>query len=365
MKALDLFAGARGWSMGARMAGIEDDGVEIMPAANATAEAAGFKVVHEDVWSFPMDRLSAYDGHITSPPCQTFSSAGKGSGRKALDAVLSLVPMVEFCDLPALRRAGKAFGDDRTALVLTPLWFALHAPDSTRWLAWEQVRAVLPVWFACAEVLRAEGWFVWVGLLRSEQHGVGQTRERAFLIASKDHPVGPPTPTHSRYYSRDPEKLDVGVRKWVSMYEAISFGLTDRPSPTITGGSSSTGGAEPIFNRKRWSSREDWVFRASNHAKAAVRKMSTPAPTVMFGHAINDVRWYPEGTTTSGVAEYAATRNPDSLRVTVPEAGVLQSFPADYPWQGRQSDQYLQVGNAVPPLLARAVLTEAAHGGII
>ena len=39
------------------------------------------------------------------------------------------------------------------------------------------------------------------------------------------------------------------------------------------------------------------------------------------------------------------------------EAGMLQSFPPDYPWSGKAQAQ--QVGNAVPPLFGAHLLSAA------
>jgi DNA (cytosine-5)-methyltransferase 1 len=85
-----------------------------------------------------------------------------------------------------------------------------------------------------------------------------------------------------------------------------------------------------------------WVYRNGNQANAARRELEEPAPTVMFAERSNKVDWEaPSG---------------ESVRVTVQEAAVLQSFPPDYPWQGTKSAQFRQVGDAVPPRLAAAVI---------
>lgn len=47
---------------------------------------------------------------------------------------------------------------------------------------------------------------------------------------------------------------------------------------------------------------------------------------------------------------------PGSVRLSVREAGVIQSYRPDYPWQGSKSSQYQRVGDSMPPKLAAAVL---------
>lgn len=355
MIADDLFAGAGGWDLAAAQLGIHARGVENMKEARATRDAAGLTTIHDDVWTFAPDGNAG--GLIASPPCQTFSAAGKGSGRKALDDVLRGIRDNYTMDLDHLLYLGAEVGDDRTALVLTPLHFALN--HNYQWLAWEQVPTVLPVWEACAEKLRSRGWSAWTGLLQAEMYGVPQTRKRAFLLASRTEEVRPPAATHSRYYSRTPGKLDPGVPKWVSMAEALGFdrphwmsspsGITgpvvrsvDHPAATVTGADN-----HYVFPGDEWATRNpdrplpDWAF-------------NRPSTTIVGS-------FKPEIVAAPGYRTTVSRQNaPNSVRVTVHEAGVLQSFPVDFPWQGARGKQFLQAGNAVPPGLALHALAAAA-----
>jgi DNA (cytosine-5)-methyltransferase 1 len=277
-------------------------------------------------------------------------------------------------------------------LVVEPLRFALEIRPE--FIAFEQVAPVLPLWECVAEYLEDAGYHTWTGKLYAEEYGVPQTRRRAILLASLDGPVAPPAPTHHRYNPRAPRpEAGDGLKPWVSMAEALGWTDTDLvgfPRRADRGETVTLGGVEyrardlraasnPAFGMTekarswgRFPTHYDqrqtgavprsvdapaptmlamglakgvpvWrggYFRGDAQANATVRPIDAPAPTIKGGHSSLDMGWVRQS----------------GIRLSIEEASILQSFRADYPWQGSRSSAFLQVGNAVPPLMARRIV---------
>ncbi|MFF3084094.1 DNA cytosine methyltransferase [Streptomyces nojiriensis] len=388
----DLFAGPGGWSHALDVLGVRDVGLEWDEWACKTRVRAGQLTIRTDVAMYPVwPMVGRTDGFIASPPCQAWSMAGKRLGLVDQPLVHQAVAdLAEGRDTRA--KLLSACKDPRSLLAAEPMRYlhALHSAGEPEWIAMEEVPDVLPLWRQYAVILRGWGFSVWTGILNAADYGVPQTRKRAILLASRTRTAEPPTPTHAQ--AAEPESLfGPGREKWVSMAEALGWGATDRPVPTVCAGGGPGGGPEPFPSGARktltdarergtWKApsplpasqrtrsrpaRSDahactcgrhpwaWSLRSNNQANATIRGIDEPAGTLFFGHRANECMWVAEP---AGSALDGEAPAPDPIRITAAEAGALQTFPGDYPWAGNKGQQFSQIGNAVPPLLAAHLL---------
>jgi DNA (cytosine-5)-methyltransferase 1 len=334
---VDLFAGPGGLDIAAEALGVPSVGIEWDAGAYATRTQAGLHTVHEDVRKCKPTDPAFQGANVLAggPPCQTFTVAGNGAGRRALDTVLKFVQrLVDRDKWPNIEADLADLEDERTGLVLQPLHWALEALDNPdlhpyHAIVLEQVPAVLPVWEAYAKALSDE-YETDFGVLHTEEFGVPQTRRRAVLIARRRNqddllrspqPLKLPTPTHRRYRGRTKAEngglvlADALPENWVSMAQA----LPERPAPFTVISNYGTGGDPKARGERR---------------------SDQPSATITGKISRNRVIG-PNGTD----------------RFSFSEAGRLQTFPATYPWSGKDVSQ--QIGNAVPPRLGMHIISAA------
>lgn len=358
--------------------GIPSLGIEWDKSACLTRYAAGLDTLHADVGAVRRESFESLPPEINvlagGPPCQTYSVAGKGAGREALDEVKEFIARLMAGEPDEeIDKDLEILSDPRTALVLEPLRYAIQATRSPNRghrpydvIVLEQVPAVRALWNRYAEVLQEIGlpdgtkYKVVVDVLRTETYGVPQTRSRAVLIARREGLGEPflPDATHRAYEARawnrrnlgaaaptiqptlyDPEVPEPGegptendsLEHWTSMGDALAEPVGTHP-----------GRRTPFLIRSNYGS-------SGIPGRRGVRTDRQPATTVT-GRISRFVVFEPVG----DHHQHVVCEGP---RFSMNEAGMLQSFPPDYPWSGKAQAQ--QVGNAVPPLFGAHLLSAA------
>ncbi|MFD4139559.1 DNA cytosine methyltransferase [Streptomyces sp. NPDC058572] len=317
---VDLFAGPGGLDVAAKHLGLTATGIEWDDGAKATRKAAELGTEPGDVRNFGPEKFDDANVLAGGPPCQTYTVAGTGSGRRALEDVLGFAERMAKGE--DVRSDLTRLDDVRTGLVLEPLRWALAAIEQGRAydaIILEQVPAVLPVWVAMGKILESVGYSVDHGVLRAEQFGVPQTRRRAILIARRRE-VGAakmPKPTHRPFRKGVPREAgDPSLKPWVPMREVVK-----RPQAYEVVSNYGTGGDPKARGRRT-------CFEPS---ATVTGKISRNRVVALDGRELD--------------------------RFSHGEAGQLQTFPEGHPWRGRDVAQ--QIGNAIPPVLAAHVLAAA------
>lgn len=334
MHFISLFSGAGGLDLGLEMAGLEcllatdfdRDAIETLrlnqefALRNDCRALAKTQIVEADIRDIGGPDMLARVGYrrgdvpilAGGPPCQSWSSGGLQLG----------------------------FADPRGRMV--DEYLRLAAEIDARWLLFENVRGLLTARGldgkpgSALESVRAalfeRGWQTRVELLNAADFGVAQRRNRLIILAYRagDGPAFP-EPSH--------QQADwVSMRECLSMIDPVRHDEVIRPSGKMAeelrhiapgSGVKSPGKSETTRPGGHWGYKQG----------AFVADLDRPARTV----------------TASSQQDWVRDDVHGLRRLCPRECAALQSFPAAWQFSGKRAAQYRQIGNAVPPVLAKAL----------
>ena len=344
MIGVDLFAGAGGMSLGAQMAGVEVKlAIEIdkHAAASYKHNHPDSKVIVKDISKVRKINVPK-DGCETvlfgGPPCQGFSTSNQRTRTKENKNNWMFQEFLRF--------------------VVT--W----KPD---WVVFENVKGIVETESGIFKDqvingLEVAGYTTSSGVLCASDFGVPQVRQRFFIIASKHGvTVDLPKPTHEKPITVaeaifDLPELQNGASSDYLAYESNACSEYVKNMRTKTGGCFNhliTRNAPHIIKRYsyipqggNWENipkhlMKNYADRTRCHT-GIYRRLCSNEPSVVIGNYRKNMLVHPT----------------QDRGLSVREAARIQSFPDDYVFQGSIGFQQQQVGNAVPPVLAKAVFTE-------
>lgn len=292
MKAVDLFAGAGGTTLGATWAGARVfTAVNHWPVAIQTHAAAHPETEHrcEDAAILDPTTLPAHELLLASPSC-TGHTRARGTDRPHHDAARATA----WCVVRVLEA-------QRPRLVVVE--------NVAEMLSWELYRA----WRTALSDL---GYRVSEQVLDAADAGVPQERKRLFVVGTRGRrPITIPQPTREHVPARGCLDLDAGTwSRWRKAYVPRSVAR--------------------IESAQRHHGQDVLVPYYGSKSSHAGRSLDRPIGTL----------------TTRD--RYVLVRGDLARVLSLREQLRLASFPDTYPLAGTRADGVVQVGNCVPPRLA-------------
>ena len=350
---VDLFCGAGGLSLGFHQAGFTvAAGLDADPWAVETYAANFLAVTRclrlEDVWSptrLVEDLgLPRVDILVGGPPCQGFARVGRGKLRSLRGSSADRDP-----------RNNLVFTFARFVRLLRPLAFVMENVPDLRWA--DDGRYL-------EELLERFGpeYEVDFHVLDAASAGVPQRRRRLFIVGNR---VG------LRFRWPDSGEAAPSVLDAIADLPAIPAGaeteILPYEGPWTPYQRAMREGMPPGHERvvadhvtRPHGSQDQYIFQLMQEGD---RYIDVPQPLRRYRSDIFRDKYRkligsePSWTITAHIAKdgYRYIHPTQPRTISVREAARLQSFPDRHRFAGSRSARYRQIGNAVPPLMARAV----------
>ena len=327
IRTLSLFSGGGGLDIGFHDAGFHAlEMLELSPKYAATLEfntqrgglLQGAKVVCGDIRDYSVAATLEVDFIIGGPPCQTFSAAG--------------------------RRAAGVMGTDDSRGTLFLEYVRLLKSLRPKGFLFENVYGITgagggEAWNQIQLAFREAGYTLHWRVLDAADYGVPQHRERLFIVGVRDgeSPFLFPAPTHgpdamnSGYYDAGTALIGLDTDA-----PAASVGLNGRygrllsdvpPGLNYSFFTAEMGHPFPVFS---WRSKfSDFLYKADPNMPIRTLK-------AQGGQYTGPFHW-------------------DNRKFSIAELKRLQTFPDMYRLIGGEQVCIQQLGNSVPPQLARVL----------
>lgn len=339
---LDLFCGAGGFSSGMH----QNPHFQTAIALDFNAQAA-------NTFKMNMPEADVITGDITS------ASVREAILNKSREAGVNMIIGGPPCQGFAMKGKKLGLDDERNYLFLEYLKLVKDLQPEV--FVIENVRRILTTadgWFKdeILKYIHQMGYKVSYGVLNAKAYGVPQSRERAIFICSKTFDVALPPELGTSVTVRDAISdlayLNSGEGSFESEYHMLP--------------------QSEYQEKRRKQNTRLYNHQASNHSAIALHKLSLIPPEKgqeylpqeLRGKQIYHTTWCrliwdtfsPTIDTRFDTPSNGTNSHPFLNRAITPrEAARIQSFDDSFVFYGNKSAVCTQIGNAVPPLLAKAI----------